>query len=151
MACALGSGPLHADIACTFNIQVLSFAAYHVYEATPTDGTGTVTVKCTNFGTTAISNSVVALGIGASSHGTASDRRMAALSGNADLLRYGIYSNAARSLNWDQGSNAVVQRTGSMQANETKTLTFTLFGRIAPQQNVHAGSYSDLVTLFITP
>jgi spore coat protein U-like protein len=151
LVCCFASGPLHADAACTFNSQALSFPPYHVFDVAPTDGIGTVTVNCTNLGTSAIANSVIALELGASSNGTASDRKMAALAGHTDRLRYGIYRDAARSQNWDQGGNALVQRTGSLQARETKTISFTLFGRIAPQQNVHAGNYLDSLVLTVTP
>ena len=151
LACGLAGGTLHAAIACSFNSVALRFPAYETFETSPTDGTGSVHISCTNLGTASASGSTVVLGIGASLNGTASDRKMASMRGGADLLRYGIYRDAARSLNWDQGPDAVVQGTGPLQARETRSMHFTLFGRIAPQQDVRAGTYRDLLVLTLTP
>ncbi len=151
LSCGVASSPLQAATACSFNSAALHFPAYDAFHSGPTDGTGSVNVNCTNLGTSSVSGSSIVLGIGSSTNGTAGDRRMATASSTADKLRYGIYRDAARSQNWDQGSNTVVQRLGTLQAQETKAFSFTLFGRIAPLQNVRAGSYHDLLTLTITP
>ena len=147
----LACGPLRAATACSINSAALHFPAYDTFLRGPTDGTGTVNVNCTNLGATSSSGAAIVLGLGSSLNGTGSERRMAAADSRSNQLRYGIYRDAARSQNWDQGPNAVVQQLGTLQAQETKSLSFTLFGRIAPQQNVRAGTYHDLLTLTITP
>jgi spore coat protein U-like protein len=151
MACAVGSCPLYAAIACAINSQKLDFADYRTFNTSPTDGNGTVEVNCTNLDVSAAGPSALVLGIGPSSHGVAADRKMAPMSGQVDLLRYGIYRDAGRSVNWDQGNNAQVLRLEGLQALQTKTFSFTLFGRIPPLQNVRPGTYQDALTLTISP
>lgn len=143
LACVAGSSYLHAGIACDINGAALAFGMYDPSVNSPTDGVGTVNLACTNMGPAAPGGASVALTIS-----PFSDRKML---GNGNALYYGIYSNDARSVNWGTGSAAPQLRTGAMQANETKNLHFTLYGRIPPLQNIAAGNYSDSLLITITP
>ena len=143
LACVSGSSCIHAAIACDITSAALAFGMYDPSSYSPTDGVGTVNLSCTNFMTAAPNGASLALTIS-----PASNRKM---TGNGHALNYGVYSNSARSLNWGDGSAAPMLSTGAMQANETKPLRFTLYGRIPPLQNIVAGNYADSLLITITP
>jgi spore coat protein U-like protein len=121
----------------------LAFGLYDPSSSSPTDGVGTVDLSCTNLMAATPSGASVALSLS-----TTSDRKML---GNGHALNYGIYTNAARSVNWGDGSAAPMVSTGAMQANERKSMHFTLYGRIPPLQNIAAGNYADSLLITITP
>ncbi len=143
LACVSGSSCLHAGIGCDVDSAALTFGLYDPSSTSPTDGVGTVDLKCTSLATATPNGANVALSIS-----PASNRKMLS---NGYALNYGIYSNAARSANWGDGSAAPMLSTGAMQANESKSLRFTLYGRIPPLQNIAAGTYSDALLITITP
>ena len=143
LLCISGSSYLHAGIACDINGAALAFGMYDPSEKLPTDGVGTVNLSCTNFNTVAPNGATVALSIS-----SVSSLKMI---GNGDALDYGIYSNSARSISWGNGLAAPTLSTGAMQANETKALRFTVYGRIPPLQNIAAGSYADSLLITVTP
>lgn len=148
LACVAGCTGLHAAVTCSFNGVALALPLYDSSNTAPTDSVGSVDVLCTNIDVTSNSGVTVALSVGAGANGSISDRKMA---GNGDLLRYGIYSDAGRVINWGQGMEGVQQSSGLLSAGETKPLHFTLFARIPALQNVHAGLYQDQLILTITP
>lgn len=143
MACISGSSCLHAGIVCHVTSAALAFGMYDPSVNSPTDGVGTVNLTCTNLMTAHPNGATVALSI------SPTGKRQ--MGGNGDALSYGIYSNSARSANWGDGAAAPQLGTGAMQANETKNLRFTLYGRIPPLQNIAAGHYSDSLLITITP
>jgi spore coat protein U-like protein len=149
LACAAACAGLHAaGIECSFSSAALSFPPYETYGNSPTDGIGSVQVQCINHDELGSTGVNVALSIGASANGTVTDRQMA---GNGDTLRYGVFSDSARSQNWGDGLGAPTQNTGALLGSQSKTLNFTLYGRIPPLQNPHPGHYSDSLLLTVTP
>lgn len=143
LACVSGYSCLHAGVSCDVDSAALTFSLYDPSSTSPTDGVGTVDLHCSNPLAATPNGVSVALSISPTS-----DRKMR---GNGHTLNYGIYSNAARSANWGDGSAAPMLSTGALQANESKSLHFTLYGRIPPLQNIAAGNYSDSLLITLSP
>lgn len=125
--------------ACSINANNLAFGNYNPTSATPTDATSTIDVICTT-GT----SYTVALNAGTTSGTTVSTRKMAS---GANRLDYALYSDSARSTNW---GNTPGTDTPAATVAGVIPSTFTVYGRVAAQQNVPAGSYTDTVTITVT-
>ena len=121
---------------CTISTSALAFGSYDPVVAnasTNLDGTGTVTVACTK-GTTA----TVGLGLGANA--TGSTRRMS--DGAGSFLTYELYQDAGHVTVWGNAGAGLL----SPAAAPSKTArNFTVYGQVASNQDVAAGSYSDTV------
>jgi spore coat protein U-like protein len=126
-----------ARAACTVSATPVAFGAYSPFSGTPTDSTGTATVRCTP-----AANVVVALSTGGS--GTFSPRQM---SSGPSRLGYQLYSNAARTTVWGNGTGGTV----TVAARVTGAgRNFTAFGRIPALQGVAPGAYVDTITVTVT-
>ena len=120
---------------CSITTAALSFGPYDPVVSnvsTNLDGTGRVTLACTK-GATA----TVALGSG--SNASSSTRRLS--DGNANYLSYELYQDSGRSTVWNAGSGVL----SPPPASSKTAREFTVYGRIAANQDVPAGSYSDTV------
>jgi spore coat protein U-like protein len=130
---------------CTITTAAVAFGAYDPVVANASsalNGTGTVSVTCTNGAST-----TVTLGQGSNANTGSTDvapaRRLN--DGGADFLTYSLYSNTARTAVWGNTAGTGVAHTG------TGLLTaLTVYGAVDPGQNVPAGSYSDTVVATIT-
>lgn len=108
---------------------------FGTYTGTATTATSSISVTCTN--TTPYN---VGLNAGSSSGATVTTRKMADSGG--DTLSYGLYQDAAYSLNWgDTTGTDTVAGTG-----DGSTQTLTVYGQLPAGQYVTPGSYSDTVT-----
>ncbi len=125
--------------ACLVTATNMAFGSYNPTSSTPTDATSTINVTCTP-GT----SFNVGLNAGSTGGATVSTRQM--LNG-ATPLGYALYSNAGRSTNWGNtpGTDTVAQT-----ASTILPISFTVYGRISPQQDVGAGSYTDTVTVTVS-
>ena len=126
-----------ASAACTVSTTSVNFGAYDPKSGTADDSTGSVEVTCDKGPHP--KNSTIALSPGNS--GTYAARQMES---GANILTYNLYSNAARSQIWGDGSG------GSFTLGYNASGTFTVYGRIPALQNVQAGTYSDSLTVTIT-
>lgn len=134
-----------ADAACRVSTTGLNFGAYDVFSAVPRDTTGTVTVECdTNPPTD------VTIAIGASGGSGGFNPRQMRLTAGADRLNYNLFTTASMSTVWGDGS-AGTSTVFLSKVNKNHPVTTTIFGRISPGQNVSVGSYSDTLTVTITP
>jgi spore coat protein U-like protein len=137
LAALLLIAPAAARAACTVSATPVAFGAYSPFSGTPTDSTGTATVRCTP-----AANVVVALSTGGS--GTFSPRQM---SSGPSRLGYQLYSNAARTTVWGNGTGGTV----TVAARVTGAgRNFTAFGRIPALQGVAPGAYVDTITVTVT-
>ncbi|HET9652114.1 MAG TPA: spore coat protein U domain-containing protein, partial [Usitatibacter sp.] len=77
-------------------------------------------------------------------------RRALRQAGGTDLLLYNFYRDAGRLAVWGEtaGVDTVTQNV-TVPNKGVSTLTFTMYGRIEPLQNVHAGTYSDNLVITI--
>ena len=125
---------------CTISTSALAFGSVNTISGSNIDGTGGLSITCTN-GTAWAASAGVGSGAGASF----ANRKMAA---GANLLNYNIYTTAARNTVWGDGtaSTATIGGTGSGGVQAV-----TVYGRVASgQTTVPAGSYADTVAVTIT-
>jgi spore coat protein U-like protein len=96
------------------------------------DGTGAVVVACTRGATATV-------GLGGGSNASGATRRMGDGAGN--FLSYELYSDSGRSTVWNAGSGTL-----ALTAAPSRTArTYTVYGRVAGNQDVPAGTYGDTV------
>jgi spore coat protein U-like protein len=125
---------------CTISAAPISFGAYDAVSANasaPLDGTGSVSVLCTN----GASASIILGQGGAPDAGSSDDaplRRM--MDAASNHLAYSLFSDAAMSVAWGNSGSTGVAHTGTgLEAS------LTVFGRIPAGQNIPAGDYADTV------
>lgn len=130
---------------CTISTGALTFGSYDpivTNKAANLDGTGSVSVTCTNG-----ADWKIGLGQGSNADTGSTDaaplRQMS--DGGSSLLSYALYSDAGRSVVWGNTDATDVDGTGdgTAQAN-------TVYAEIASDQNVIEGSYSDTVVATVT-
>ena len=125
---------------CTVSTSALDFGNVNTLSGADVDGTGGVTVTCTN-GTDWSAAADAGSGTGA----TLLSRRMT-FSGN--LLTYSLFTDAARTTVWGDGTGttATVDDTGTGVAQN-----FTVYGRVGSgQTTAPAGGYTDTVAVTVT-
>jgi len=127
---------------CSITAGSLAFGAYDTIGGAQVDGTATVTVACTKGAITSIT-----LGQGQNAGSGSTDsapvRRMVS---GLNFLSYALFSDPTRLVTWGNTAltgHAYVATTSASQA-------FTVYGRIAANQDVPAGSFSDVVVATIT-
>jgi len=121
---------------CTISTAALAFGSYDPVVAnasTNLDGSGTVSVACTK-GTSA----TVGLGLGSNASGSV--RRMTDGSGN--FLTYELYQDSGHVTVWGNSGAGLLSPAA---APSKATRAFTVYGQVASNQDVTAGSYSDTV------
>lgn len=122
--------------ACTLNVTGVNFGRYDVFSNSALDSTGNIDVNCpSGVGYT------MSLSPGG---GTQTQRFMS--SGNY-TINYNLYTAANRALVWGDATGGTVTVNGT---GNGVTVNYGVYGRIPALQNVHAGSYSDIVTLELT-
>jgi spore coat protein U-like protein len=125
---------------CTISTSALNFGSVDTLSASPVDGTGGITVTCTN-GTAW----TAAADIGSGSGASFAARRM---SQGANTLNYSLYTTAARTTVWGDGTGttATFGNTGNGAAQNV-----TVYGRIpGSQTSAPAGGYADTVSVTVT-
>lgn len=125
-----------ARAACT--IQATAGPAFGVYDplaGTPLDAAGSVTYRCTP--------RKPAVWLSPGSSGTYAART---LRSGANAIRYNLYLDAARTVVWGDGSGGTsVDVANPAPGNSTKSIP--VYGRIPPQQDAAAGTYSDTIVV----
>jgi spore coat protein U-like protein len=127
---------------CSFtSIVGVNFGTYQVFDTSPLDSTGSITLYCTGVQPM----DLFTIEIGPGSSGSASSRYM--LNGSV-MLNYNLYLDASRSVIWGDGSGGTSALGPLSVADQTPT-TWTVYGRIPATQNVSAGNYSDTVLVTV--
>lgn len=120
----------HAN--CSVAVNGLVFGDYDVFDGSHTDSTSTFTVNCST-------QTAYTLKLSAG-NGSFSERLL--LNGSHSLS-YNIYTDAAHSLIWGDGSGGSVTQSG----NTGTSAEHTAYGRIPPRQNVYSGPYVDSIVI----
>ena len=120
---------------CNVTSSGMSFGSYDVFAINHTDSVGTLTVNCSV-------ETPYTLKLDPNSSGNFSERKM---SNGTDFLIYNIYSDAARTFIWGDGTDNSVTISGQTGA----TGQHPLYGRISARQNVSVGNYSDTIIVTI--
>ena len=143
LLCLLLAG--EAGAACSVSATGVNFGAYDVFVASPSDSTGTVTVTCDQAPPVDV---VIAIGSSGTSGGF-NPRQMRSAS-SPDRLNYNLFVNAGRSTVWGDGA-AGTSTVFLKNVVKNRPVLTTIYGRIPPGQDVSVGSYSDSLTVTITP
>jgi spore coat protein U-like protein len=136
------AGCLGVACSCSIGASPISFGTYVPTSSANTDVASTISVKCNSFIVGLFISYDVTLG--PSLYGTTLNRR---LSNGSSLLSYNLYTNAARSTVWGDGTGGTGKNSFSYTLTliSSRTDTFTAYGRLPGSQNVSAGSYSDTI------
>jgi spore coat protein U-like protein len=126
---------------CVVGTSTLAFgsASSAAIQAGNLDATGTVTVNCTTG-----SSYTIALAAGGGTGATLASRKMSA---GTNLLNYSIYTSAARTTVWGDGTLASATTPGTGSGTSQSVIAY---GRIFAGQTVPAGAYTDTVTVTVT-
>jgi spore coat protein U-like protein len=119
---------------CTISTAALNFASYDPVVANASnalDGTGRVTVACTR-------GVAPTIGLGNGGSASGSTRRLADGAGN--YLSYDLFQDSGRSVAWSTSNMFTPAAATSKAARD-----FTVYGRIAANQDVPSGKYADTV------
>ena len=152
LAALLAAGPAAAATSCMLNVGGgMAFGSYDVLSAAPNDSVATVTALCTrNRGPQFVT---VTVQLSQGSNGTSvSARRMRNIGPAGGYLNYNLFRDVARSAVWGFSTGVdTVSQTLSVPNRGSSTATFTIYGRIPAKQDVAVGSYTDTVTVTVTP
>ena len=125
---------------CTVTSSPIAFGNVNPLSGANVDATGGITVTCTNG--TAWS---AAAGVGGGTGATFASRKMTF---GANLLDYTIYTDAARTSVWGDGTGttATINNNGTGNAQAV-----TVYGRVpSGQVTVPPGAYADVVAVTVT-
>lgn len=120
---------------CAITTTALAFGTYDpitTHATADLDNTGTVVIACTKGATTSIE-----LNLGANA--AVSQRR---LKSGVNFLNYEVYQDSTRATVWGTGTAKL--DTGVAPSKAART--YTAYGRVAMNQDVPSGSYTDTVT-----
>jgi len=126
---------------CIVAASDLSFGAYNPLSASPNDAATTIQVTCTN--TTAYA---VKLGLGTGAGATFAARRMTGLTFTGQTLAYSLFTDAARSQLWGDGTGGSIAASGTGTGSAQ---TLTVYGRIPTSQFPKVDSYKDTINVTI--
>jgi spore coat protein U-like protein len=132
---------------CSVAATALAFGVYSPFAASPSDSSGTITVTC--------SPNVVSLPVSYTvklSAGNAGSFAARALASGASTLPYQLYSDAARTAVWGDGSAGTATVGGGFTLGLVfpVSATHTVYGRIpAGQSGVRAGAHADTITVTV--
>lgn len=134
--------PVSATVidSCTISSNPLAFGNYNGISGASVDVAATMTPTCTTG--TAYS---ISLDAGIATGANASSRMLSGPGGSR--LVYGIYTDAARTTAWGDGSFGTVLQSG---VGNGAVATLQMYGRIPFGQNSLPGAYSDTITVTVT-
>jgi spore coat protein U-like protein len=136
--------PAAGQAACTVSALGLAFGVYNPLSATPTDSSGAVTLSCS----AASGSGGYTIALTPGGGGSYPGRRM---SGGASILPYQLYSDAAHSHIWGDGTGGSSAVAGTDNIPLTGgTSVHQVYGRIAARQVVSPGTYSDIIVVTVT-
>ena len=122
--------------ACTLNVTGVNFGSYDVFSNSALDSTGNIDMNCPSGVGYSISLSA--------GRGTYTQRVM---NSGGHRLNYKLYTAANRAVIWGDATSDTVTVNGT---GIGVNVNHAVYGRIPALQNVHAGSYSDIITVVLT-
>ena len=129
-----------AEAACTISTTAVSFGSYNVFSASPDDGTGQITYRCT-----APRPPLVTIQLDKGGAPSFNPRQMRM---GSEVLNYNLYLDSTRTTIWGDGTGgSQAYSQSSLQPNQN--INVSVYGRIPAGQDVSAGNYSATVTATI--
>ena len=153
------SNPSVAALQCSIASGVsLNFGIYDDSSPTNRDVSTTFSMRCCNTTGSKPAVANVSIAIGASTHSSQITTRQMKNSVNGDLMNYQLYFASFGGTVWGDGLSGGSEFTRlvgtTTKCNSGQDLIpagSAIFGRIFAQQPVSAGSYSDSLTITVTP
>ena len=139
LAAALCAAAAPVEGACSVSATPVSFGVYDVFQASPTDSTGTVTYRCGN------TDHHITITISSGSAGTFTPRT---LRSGADTLGYNLFRNAAFTEVWGDGAGATATYFIVNPPNN-QDVVLPVYARIPAGQDARAGTYGDSVVVTV--
>jgi len=137
----------HAVGDCSVSATSVAFGSYTYDTPSPTDTTGNIEVSCTLEG-------IISLIIGYDitfSTGNSGSYSPRTLAFGANNLSYNLYTDAARTSIWGDGSASTSTVSDSyLLGLLTEVRNYPVYGRLPAAQNKPAGSYSDTIIVTVT-
>ncbi|MGH8378779.1 MAG: Csu type fimbrial protein [Gammaproteobacteria bacterium] len=131
---------------CKVNATALAFGTYDPLLATSATGTSTVSVQCTK-------TTVATIALNGGVNGSLAQRKMKDTGSSLDLLNYQLYTTAANTAVWGDGTGGTSTQSYTSISNAT-VQPFTVYGTIPSGQDVTpssvANSYQDTITVTVT-
>lgn len=140
MSAAVGWSTAVYAANCTVSATAVTFGNYDPLAAAPLNGNGDITVTCNGRGTF-----TVALSTGQS--GSYAPRYMTGGSGGGDRLGYNLYTDAAHTIVFGDGTEGTETESKNFKNN---TSHLTVHGQIPAMENIAAGNYSDTILVTVT-
>lgn len=122
--------------ACILNVTGVNFGSYDVFSNAVLDSTGNIDVNCP---------SGVGYSMALSAGGGTHAQRVMNSGGHS--LNYNLYTDANRAVVWGDATSGTVTVNGT---GIGVNVNHAVYGRIPALQNVHAGSYSDIIIVELT-
>lgn len=132
------AGAAGAAASCTVSITALAFGTF---VGAQLNNTATATVDCGGIGGNAFIPLTIAVNGGG---GTIAARRLV---NGANQLSYQIYTDAARSIVWGNGTTG---STVAGSASNTVNSVHTVYGRVPAATTPPTGTYTDTLTFTVT-
>lgn len=129
---------------CTATTTGVNFGGYSALASAPNDSVGSVTVTCI---LTVAFSGTFTVDLGAGSSGSFTARQMRS---GASRLTYNLYTTAARTDVWGDGTGGSQRMIGAVSPLLTSVQTLSVYGRTPAAQNVPAGAYADNVIVTVT-
>ena len=133
---ALCGGAQQVEAACTLSATAVAFGTYDVFQASPTDSTGTISYRCNN------NDHGIRIAI---STGTSSTFVNRTLKRSGENLLYNLFYGGFTQV-WGDGSGGTATYLEHNPPNN-KDVVLTVYGRITAAQDVAVGSYTDTVAV----
>lgn len=128
---------------CTVSTMPVSFGLYNPLTPTANVATGTVSVSCTVTLLGLLEYWTIALSTGNSGNFTTRE-----LLNGSSPLSYNLYTSAAYSNVWGDGSGSTTLVSGSALLSIGTTVTdYTVYGRIPAGQDSAAGTFTDTIVV----
>jgi spore coat protein U-like protein len=136
----------------------LNFGNYDDSSSASNDVSTTFSVSCCYTTGSKPTVGTISIAIGASTNSGQINTRQMKNSLNADLMNYQLYFTSFGGTIWGDGVSggsvftaSVASRTKCNRGVDSIPVGSAIFGRIFAQQAVSAGSYSDRLTITVTP
>lgn len=147
----------HAAITCSIPAGVLlNFGNYDDSSASITNVSSSFSVNCCT-SAPGTATTTISIAIGVSTHSGQINTRQMKNSANTDLMSYQLYITSFGGTIWGDGINGGspltqnVAITKTCPTGQSIVAGSAIFGSIFAQQAVSAGTYSDTLTISITP
>ncbi len=141
----------YALVTCSVSSTGVAFGVYNPLAAVALDSNSGIRLTCTLSSPPSSQQVSYSMQLSTGASGSYAGRFMQS---GAAQLNYSLYRNSARTQIWGDGSAGTVAvnaniTLGPSAARRTRSVTKTVFGRIAAAQDVAAGAYSDTIVVTV--